>query len=808
MGTKLLGASAFIGPRALHALPPPRSLCSKPSPRRRGGDTRLDSRAFNGPVHVDDDCGCGLITMSAIAEQDRDTLRRMRVFAAVSQFFHTFHEAFDLPNFETEQLENALLGPQMTYLEPLLIKMLRILTHGSSIDHQTWPQSLVKQYHRRNIPATHLVNHGGAVTTVACSNSDLGSEADKAQTAPLANNASPSPTPSITDDHPAVYTPFANQSLSQRVFVFYHLAEWLMEHPERLRGKLKHADLDDEWRVVPLGQDSGHWTYWLLSDNRLYRQRLPGSVLSQPKALPTPKGKRKKKDPAGQPALVVSQENVGDEAADEQRHGQWELLLATLDEWETWQKVLVRPRGAAERALWKKLDSEVAPRVIDVLQHVQSQKRLEEAVNNRKRSSRIMLKQQALKEQRQLEQEARKQVLVDEKSTQVKTQPTALSSQLGQHQASPKAETSLQRNGREARAERRRLVREQHDQSAKAGPNSEPSLTPLTLKPQSPLHAPQSHLPTHLPSMSLATEQLVRQSEAHGQTIEFPPSRQPPPPQRSAGFISSNSNDQLLSFQERVFRCDTGKTSAPVTPASTPPNAPTGTAQQVLPAAFGSQSAPPKHQAHKRSHLVHQRELTGLATDPTGYAPLAKKTKTHGMGEVPVVAPTGEIAIGSGEWVFNCVCGVSGTNVNDGKAMAACGSCDVWVHIACIDDLDRKSGLPKRRWNHDEYVCLPCRRKAFASWQSRMSTGRHRTPSYSPTATQQPFGNGTSANNPPPSPLAFSKRAQRSAEGLTSPAPILTPDPDATDVAIGTHARANGGSLQQRSPPLVNLPME
>ncbi|KAJ1971416.1 hypothetical protein H4R35_005273 [Dimargaris xerosporica] len=749
--------------------------------------------------------------MHSFTEQDRTTLRRMRVFAAVSQFFHIFHQAFDLRDFDTEQFENALLGSHMPYLEPLLIKLLRMLTHGPPITDKTWPQLLAKQYQRRNIPAAHLVNDTNAVVPATCTTSGCGFRTDEAPTSPSASNPPPSPAPSIGEDCPVVYTPFAKLSLSQRMFVFYHLTEWLMEHPERLRGKMKQTNLDDEWRTVPLGQDSSHRTYWLFNDNRLYRQRLPDSVQVHTKPIPTPKTKRRKKEAA---VLAISPEAVDEEVADEQRHGQWELLLTTLDEWESWQKVLIRPRGAAERALWEKLDSEVAPRVINVLQRLQNQKRMEEAVNNRKRSSRIMRKQQALEEQQQLEKqrqqegEARKQALADERAAQAQLQQKTLPALCGQHPASPKADTTQQRLGREARAERRQQLREQRDRPATTGATDGQSLTPTTPRPRSPMHTPQLLLSAQLSSLPLAPEQPLREGESHGQAIELPIPHQPTSPKQLVSCMSPNSFSQSSPSQRWTPRCDASYVSSPVTPAPTLPNAPTAIAQQVPLTPSDTQSSPPKPQSLVHTRFVHGRELTALAGDPTGHSPPSKMTKTNRMVEEPTVAPTDETTNGASEWVFNCVCGVSGTNVNDGKAMAACGRCDVWVHIACIDDLDRKSGLPKRRWNLDEYVCLPCRHKAFASWQSRMAAGRHHAPSHSPTPVQPPLGNGPDANSPLPLPLAFTKRAQHSAEVPAASGSVLVPDSEATGLGICSHVRANDGSLHSRSPPLTQVPIE
>merc|ERR1712166_423438 len=53
-------------------------------------------------------------------------------------------------------------------------------------------------------------------------------------------------------------------------------------------------------------------------------------------------------------------------------------------------------------------------------------------------------------------------------------------------------------------------------------------------------------------------------------------------------------------------------------------------------------------------------------------------------------------------WQFDCVCGVSGTNVDDGTEMVQCGdpTCGLWFHSACvsIEDESGRLHLPRVCW--------------------------------------------------------------------------------------------------------------
>eukprot|EP00656_Telonema_subtile_P007663 TRINITY_DN1359_c0_g1_i2.p1 TRINITY_DN1359_c0_g1~~TRINITY_DN1359_c0_g1_i2.p1 ORF type:complete len:133 (-),score=32.80 TRINITY_DN1359_c0_g1_i2:78-476(-) len=57
-------------------------------------------------------------------------------------------------------------------------------------------------------------------------------------------------------------------------------------------------------------------------------------------------------------------------------------------------------------------------------------------------------------------------------------------------------------------------------------------------------------------------------------------------------------------------------------------------------------------------------------------------------------------------WHFDCVCGVSGTNVDDGTEMVQCGkkSCGLWFHSACvvIEDESGQLHLPQVCWKCQE----------------------------------------------------------------------------------------------------------
>ena len=52
-------------------------------------------------------------------------------------------------------------------------------------------------------------------------------------------------------------------------------------------------------------------------------------------------------------------------------------------------------------------------------------------------------------------------------------------------------------------------------------------------------------------------------------------------------------------------------------------------------------------------------------------------------------------------WFFDCACGKSGLNYDDGTAMWACGTCDAWQHAKCAGGAE-DAECP------EDYVCRKC----------------------------------------------------------------------------------------------------
>ncbi|KAI8823140.1 uncharacterized protein EV422DRAFT_393394 [Fimicolochytrium jonesii] len=177
---------------------------------------------------------------------------------------------------------------------------------------------------------------------------------------------------------------YGNLPLRERVLILYHLCEWQLDNTDRFRAAVGDED-EGEWRVEPVGTDTKGNTYWLFDDNRLYRE--------SPAAAPAKGGNKKK----------------GRRQSGKQESG-WVLECATIEDWEAFPDRFARSRSLLEKDFCQFLRDEIIPKVIPDLQAKEKVKKVEEAMSNRKRSSRLQmreLEQEEQKRQQQLAQERR-----------------------------------------------------------------------------------------------------------------------------------------------------------------------------------------------------------------------------------------------------------------------------------------------------------------------------------------------------------------------------------------------------------------
>ncbi|KAJ1959316.1 hypothetical protein GGI12_004398 [Dipsacomyces acuminosporus] len=268
------------------------------------------------------------------------------------------------------------------------------------------------------------------------------------------------------------------------------------------------------WRITPVGIDDLHRRYWLLCNNRLYREtprRIAGVLLGDDEqetdeakdtgndtllrkhndgdkcsSSDTPALRRRSTRISAQMAAAEAEAKVkleagADEAvelpsaedielSDPPRHRMreedgdlWELVCSTANDWSSFPQTFIRSKSKNERALYRAL-SAVAPEIASALHSAARRRHMQVAVAYRKRSSRIATKE--LHSQEELHRQAVLQHRLDEQYglASGRRMSKRLRSQIGNEPSTSDSESYMDQHqvlakDRHVRAQRRATAR-------------------------------------------------------------------------------------------------------------------------------------------------------------------------------------------------------------------------------------------------------------------------------------------------------------------------------------------------------------
>ncbi|KAF9911033.1 hypothetical protein EC991_004905 [Linnemannia zychae] len=334
-------------------------------------------------------------------------LRSLKEFAAVCQFLHMFHPAFALEDFETEvtqlvrsqhlptmsnaatiftfgfynglaiklirDLEQALVDPHaMPYLIDLQARMLRTLTQERRISFDNWFKYAQKEFEKR-----------------------------------------------AQDENPWLEEDAVNYeffSLPTKLFILSSLCEWQLDDPEQFRANFKEEEeVAVEWRVDPIGHDAHDRTYWLFDDNRLYRENPPvkakdkkskqaaaTKAAAQQKTAVVDNRRGTRRSTRGQ-KVEESEPEPEFETPPITPGVQWEPVCITQQEWEDFANLFRRSKHPDEKALHNLINDDILPKVLGDFKEKEKEREKLEAIANRKRSSRIVIREFEVQEKARLE---------------------------------------------------------------------------------------------------------------------------------------------------------------------------------------------------------------------------------------------------------------------------------------------------------------------------------------------------------------------------------------------------------------------
>ncbi|KAF2761828.1 hypothetical protein EJ05DRAFT_186119 [Pseudovirgaria hyperparasitica] len=239
----------------------------------------------------------------------------------------------------------------------------------------------------------------------------------------------PSRNPFGTEEEPKKFAEF---DVFTKIRVLHQLSTWTLGNADRIREKIDEKN-HTEWRIEPFGWDAEQLTYFVLDDNRLYRQT-PAPLPLPPKAKSKAKTKKRKSLRASKRRRVVETEDeetsdtelVDDNTTEEQEKPtepdddgfggmKWECLAVTREDYSRFLDSMRRTRDPDQKDLVKRIDDNVLPILDKQVEEmeVKRQKQLRELevmqkLAQAKRSSRLAGKQEARKEQEAAEEAERK----------------------------------------------------------------------------------------------------------------------------------------------------------------------------------------------------------------------------------------------------------------------------------------------------------------------------------------------------------------------------------------------------------------
>lgn len=225
-------------------------------------------------------------------------------------------------------------------------------------------------------------------------------------------------------------------TVQQRLYVLHCLCEWHL-HSDKFRER---AGVSTEremayWRIDPIGRDSRNMLYYYLDDHRLYRGvdyfRPAPKAKAQRKSIADSASKKRKRSTKAEEeaakATAFDEANTRDD---------WKCLATNFEEFSAFVDTLPSPRNDEESELFTYMREELLPPMQQAeekrrakaereeLERIKEMQRLE-LVANRKRSSRIMAKEEQKAEDeargaeerriRILEERARQQALEEER---------------------------------------------------------------------------------------------------------------------------------------------------------------------------------------------------------------------------------------------------------------------------------------------------------------------------------------------------------------------------------------------------------
>jgi hypothetical protein len=318
-------------------------------------------------------------------------IRSMSEFAALNQFIFIFGRAVKVPEVDIEDLEQECILPVHSQMLPEIgLSLLKVVSsfRGLTLDN-------FEEYTRRQYLAKD-----------------------------------PELNPFGDEEEP---TKFTEMDIYTKIRILHQLSLWTFWNPDRMREKFPDASLDEQisWRMDPCGWDGEERTYFILDDDRLYRQTDPPIPEPVKKATRSAKSRTSRSSKKRRISRVIP--DTTEDEADETPNGvvdtdkldfesnfdgkKWECIAVSMEEYIAFLDTIRKSRDPDEKNLTKYITKEILP-ILEEREEARQRKelrRLRELENmekllSAKRSSRLAHKAEQQKEQTEAEEVERKRI--------------------------------------------------------------------------------------------------------------------------------------------------------------------------------------------------------------------------------------------------------------------------------------------------------------------------------------------------------------------------------------------------------------
>ncbi|XP_019896032.3 cat eye syndrome critical region protein 2 homolog isoform X2 [Esox lucius] len=263
---------------------------------------------------------------------------------AIAHFCSLFRTAFNLPDFEIEELEGALLKQDLDFLSGLLVSLLQGCYQRTDITPQTFSGYL-----------EDIINYRW--------------ELEEGKPNPLRQG------------------PFGELSPRTQVELLHRLCDYRLDAAD-VFDLLKGLDADS-LRVEPLGQDGSGALYWYFYGTRMYREEpvnRKGVQLCDASELKPPekrkRGRPPKKKKVEEIQLIEVEYEVDNENGLEALHsgtdrerGTWSLVCDTEEQWASLAESIKDKTSPQDRHLYRIISQNFLPEISSMIEHKENEQK-------------------------------------------------------------------------------------------------------------------------------------------------------------------------------------------------------------------------------------------------------------------------------------------------------------------------------------------------------------------------------------------------------------------------------------------------